>query len=57
MGVKSAMKKKYTKVHNLSVSNDLLDFINNDLLKGTKISTEKFWKGFDTTVHELNSFT
>ncbi len=47
------MKKKYTKVHNLSVSNDLLDFINNDLLKGTKISTEKFWKGFDTTVHEL----
>jgi malate synthase len=47
------MKKKYTKVHNLSVSNDLLDFINNDLLKGTKISTEKFWKGFDTMVHEL----
>jgi len=47
------MKKKYTKVHNLSVSNDLLNFINNDLLKGTKISTEKFWKGFDTTVHEL----
>ena len=47
------MKKKYTKVHNLSVSNDLLDFINNDLLKGTKISKEKFWKGFDTTVHEL----
>ncbi|MDA9081715.1 malate synthase G [Candidatus Pelagibacter sp.] len=47
------MKKKYTKVHNLSVSNELLDFINNDLLKDTKISAEKFWKGFDTSVHEL----
>ena len=47
------MKKKYTKVHNLSVSNELLNFINNDLLKDTKISTEKFWKGFDASVHEL----
>jgi malate synthase len=50
----SAMKKQYTKIHNLSVSNELLDFINEELLKDTKISTEKFWFGFDKSVHELS---
>ena len=49
----SAMKKKYTKINNLSISNDLLDFINNELLKDTKVSPEKFWFGFDKAVHEL----
>ena len=49
----SAMKKQYTKIHNLSVSNELLSFINNELLKDTKISSEKFWKGFDKVIHEL----
>jgi malate synthase len=49
----NAMKKKYTKINNLSVSNDLLNFVNNELLKNTKISPEKFWKGFDRVVHEL----
>ena len=49
----SAMKKKYTKINNLSVSNDLLDFVNNELLKKTNISPEKFWSGFDEAVHEL----
>jgi malate synthase len=47
------MKKKYTKINNLSVSNELLNFINNEILKNTKISPEKFWLGFDKTVHEL----
>ena len=48
------MKKKYTKINNLSVSNDLLNFINNELLKDTTISPENFWKGFDKIVHELS---
>ena len=48
-----AMKEKYTKIHNLSVSNKLLNFINEELLKNTNISSEKFWKGFDNAVHEL----
>ena len=43
----SAMKEKYTKIHNLSVSSKLLNFVNEELLKDTKISSEKFWKGFD----------
>jgi malate synthase len=47
------MKEQYTKIHNLSVSNELLNFINNELLKDTKISSEEFWVGFDKAVHEL----
>ena len=47
------MKKQYTKINNLSVSNELLNFINNELLEGTKISSDKFWKSFDKSVHEL----
>ena len=47
------MKKQYTKIHNLSVSNELLNFINEELLEGTNISSEKFWEGFDSVVHEL----
>ena len=48
-----AMKKQYTKIHNLSVSNKLLNFVNEELLKDTNISSEKFWEGFDRVVHEL----
>jgi malate synthase len=47
------MKEQYTKIHNLSVSNKLLNFVNNELLKDTKISPENFWKGFDEAAHEL----
>jgi len=47
------MKEKYTRIHNLSVSNKLLNFVNEELLKDTNISSEKFWEGFDRVVHEL----
>ncbi len=47
------MKEQYTKIYNLSVSNKLLNFINEELLKDTNISSEKFWEGFDRVVHEL----
>jgi malate synthase len=48
-----AMKDQYTKIYNLTVSNELLNFVNEELLKDTNISSEKFWKGFDAVVHEL----
>ena len=48
-----AMNEQYTKIHNLSVSNKLFKFINEELLKNTNISSEKFWEGFDKVVHEL----
>ena len=49
----SAMKEQYIKIKNLSVSNKLLSFVNEELLSDTKISPEKFWDGFDKAVHEL----
>jgi len=48
-----AMKEQYTKIHNLSVSNKLLNFVNEELLKDTNISSEKFWEGFNEAAHEL----
>ena len=47
------MKEKYKKINNLSVSEYLANFVNKELLPGTNISKEKFWKSFDKCVHEL----
>ena len=47
------MKIKYQTVNNLKISSELLTFVNDELLDGTDISTEKFWSGFDKIVHEL----
>ena len=47
------MKEKYIKIKNLSISEKLLNFVNNELLPGTKINKENFWDGFDKYVHEL----
>ena len=47
------MKKNYQTINNLKISSKLLSFVNDELLKGTDISTEKFWNGFEKTVHEL----
>ena len=47
------MKEKYLKIKNLSISENLANFINRELLPGTKINKEKFWKGFDRCLHEL----
>ena len=48
------MKEKYTKIENLSISEKLLNFVNKELLPGTKIKKENFWKGFDKYAHELS---
>ncbi len=48
-----AKKEKFIKVFNLSVSELLYDFINNEILQGTNVSIKRFWHGFNKTVHEL----
>ncbi|MDC3061834.1 malate synthase G [Candidatus Pelagibacter sp.] len=48
------MKKNYIDVNNLKISSELLNFVNEELLKGTDIKPEKFWLGFDKCVHELS---
>ncbi len=47
------MSKNYQNVNNLKISEELLSFVNNELLKDLNISSEKFWEGFDKAVHDL----
>ena len=47
------MSDNYENVNNLKVSNELLSFVNNELLVDTGISSEKFWSNFDKAVHKL----
>ncbi len=49
------MKKqeKFIKICDLSVSKLLFDFVNNEVLRGTSISSKRFWSGFNKAVHEL----
>ena len=47
------MKEKYIKVKNLSISEELLNFVNNAFFANTKLKKENFWNGFDKAVHEL----
>ena len=47
------MSKNYQNVNNLKISEELLSFVNKELLKDLDISSEKFWEGFDNAVHDL----
>ncbi len=41
------MKLKYQTINNLKIADNLLAFINEELLKNTSISPDQFWSGFD----------
>ncbi len=47
------MSTKYKSVNNLKVSEKLVSFVDNELLKGIDITPKQFWSGFDEAVHEL----
>ena len=47
------MSEKYVKIGNLSISENLLNFVNNEVLPGTEISQQRYWSGFDEIVHQL----
>ena len=47
------MPISYKNVNNLKVAEDLLLFVNNELLKDIGILPEKFWSSFDKIIHEL----
>lgn len=42
-----------TTIHGMQVSTDLYEFINGQVLPGTGVSAETFWKGFDSIVADL----
>ena len=47
------MSKKYLNIQNLSVSEDLYNFINKEALPETDISEKNFWSGISKVAHEL----
>ena len=47
------MAKKYISRGQLSISTNLFEFVNNELLPGTGITKKKFWKGLEKYAHEL----
>ena len=47
------MPTNYKSINKLKVAEDLLSFVNNELLKDTGINQEKFWSGFSDAVHNL----
>ncbi len=47
------MSEKYIKIGNLSISENLLNFVNREVLPGTGISQQRYWSGFDEIVHQL----
>jgi malate synthase len=49
------MKEKYIKIKNLSISEKLLNFVNKELLPGTKIKKKKFWNKFNKIVYDLST--
>ena len=48
------MSINYQKINNLKVSEKLLNFVNNDLLKDVNISPSKFWSSFNKIAHDLS---
>ena len=48
-------KEQYIEIKKLTISKDLYSFVNKNLLPGTRISNNDFWKGFSKNIHELTS--
>ena len=46
-------KEQYIEIKNLSISENLYRFVNNEILPGTKISISSFWSNFSSAAHEL----
>ena len=44
---------KKSTVNNLTIDEDLLNFINNEVIPGTDIDPKVFWNSFDEVVHKL----
>ena len=44
------MREKYIEINNLKVSETLLNFVNDELLKETEISSKDFWTKLDKVV-------
>ena len=53
---KSNMKKEqYIEIKKLTISKNLYNFVNKNLLPGIGIGNSNFWNGFSKNIHELAS--
>ena len=43
----------YIRKNELQINSKLFDFVNNEIIPGTKIESEQFWTNFEKIVHEL----
>ena len=43
----------YVEIHGLKINSLLYNFINNEVIPGTEVKSEDFWKNFSLEVHEL----
>ena len=48
------MSKQYIEFENLSISENLYNFVNNEAIPGTDISEDRFWSGLSKVSHELS---
>ncbi len=48
------MSNSFIKINTLSVSKNLADFVNNELLPGLDVNEKDFWDGFDKSINELS---
>ncbi len=48
------MTNKYLNTENLSISEDLYNFVNNEAIPGTGVAKDQFWKGLSEVGHKLN---
>ena len=47
------MAENYIKLFNLSISEVLYKFVNDEALPGLDIKSQNFWRGLDRVAHEL----
>ena len=40
--------------NDLKINSKLFEFVNNEILPGTAIDSDKFWNNFEKIVHELS---
>ncbi len=45
---------KFANINDLKINETLFDFINNEVLPGTDVNKDKFWKKFSEVVHEFS---
>jgi malate synthase len=51
--LKEAIMTSRTTIHGLQVSDELLNFVNDEVLSGTDVGQDDFWSGFASAMEEL----